>query len=77
MERIFQFTCHMGKSSNHFAGARARHRHLKTTIGRIVTEDLKLKKTPVKFIPRYLTNERNLCRHATCEDMLEMTRTDP
>ncbi|UYV66803.1 hypothetical protein LAZ67_4002894 [Cordylochernes scorpioides] len=49
----------------------------KTTIGRIVTEDLKLKKTPAKFIPRFLTNEQNLCRLATCEDMLKMTRTDP
>ncbi|UYV61993.1 hypothetical protein LAZ67_1007367 [Cordylochernes scorpioides] len=49
----------------------------KTTIGRIVTEDLKLKKTPAKFIPRFLTNEQKLCRLATCEDMLEMTRTDP
>ncbi|UYV62958.1 hypothetical protein LAZ67_2002617 [Cordylochernes scorpioides] len=49
----------------------------KTTIGRIVTEDLKLKKTPAKFIPRFLTNEQKLCRLATCEDMMEMTRTDP
>ncbi|UYV82351.1 hypothetical protein LAZ67_21001768 [Cordylochernes scorpioides] len=49
----------------------------KTTIGKIVTEDLKLKKTPAKFIPRFLTNEQKLCRLATCEDMLEMTRTDP
>ncbi|UYV68096.1 hypothetical protein LAZ67_5003046 [Cordylochernes scorpioides] len=48
----------------------------KTTIGRIVTEDLKLKKTPAKFIPRFLTNEQKLCRLATCEDMMEMTRTD-
>ncbi|UYV61964.1 hypothetical protein LAZ67_1007205 [Cordylochernes scorpioides] len=46
-------------------------------IGRIVTEDLKLKKTPAKFIPRFLTNEQKLCRLATCEDMMEMTRTDP
>ncbi|UYV77869.1 hypothetical protein LAZ67_15002625 [Cordylochernes scorpioides] len=49
----------------------------KTTIGRIVTEDLRLKKTLAKFIPRFLTNEQKLCRLATCEDMLEMTRTDP
>ncbi|UYV83859.1 hypothetical protein LAZ67_X000450 [Cordylochernes scorpioides] len=49
----------------------------KTTIGRIVTEDLRLKKTPAKFIPRFLTNEQKLCRLATCEDMLEMTRRDP
>ncbi|UYV75109.1 FHDC1 [Cordylochernes scorpioides] len=49
----------------------------KTTIGRIVTEDLKLKKTPAKFIPRFLTNEQKLCRLATCKDMMEMTRTDP
>ncbi|UYV76456.1 hypothetical protein LAZ67_14000438 [Cordylochernes scorpioides] len=49
----------------------------KTTIGRIVTKDLKLKKTPEKFIPRFLTNEQKLCRLATCENMLEMTRTDP
>ncbi|UYV62520.1 hypothetical protein LAZ67_2000931 [Cordylochernes scorpioides] len=49
----------------------------KTTIGRIITEDLRLKKTPAKFIPRFLTNEQKLCRLATCEDMLEMTRTDP
>ncbi|UYV62483.1 hypothetical protein LAZ67_2000748 [Cordylochernes scorpioides] len=49
----------------------------KTTIGRIVTEDLKLKKIPAKFIPRFLTNEQKLCRLATCEDMMEMTRTDP
>ncbi|UYV70749.1 hypothetical protein LAZ67_8000463 [Cordylochernes scorpioides] len=49
----------------------------KTTIGRIVTEDLRLKKTPAKFIPRFLTNEQKLCRLATCEDMLEITRTDP
>ncbi|UYV69054.1 hypothetical protein LAZ67_6002185 [Cordylochernes scorpioides] len=49
----------------------------KTTIGRIVTKDLKLKKTPAKFIPRFLTNEKKLCRLATCENMLEMTRTDP
>ncbi|UYV84976.1 SLC7A9 [Cordylochernes scorpioides] len=49
----------------------------KTTIGRIVTEDLKLKKTPAKFIPRFLTDEQKLCRLATCEDMLEMTRMDP
>ncbi|UYV74811.1 hypothetical protein LAZ67_12001104 [Cordylochernes scorpioides] len=49
----------------------------KTKIGRIVTEDLRLKKTPAKFIPRFLTNEQKLCRLATCEDMLEMTRTDP
>ncbi|UYV74695.1 hypothetical protein LAZ67_12000594 [Cordylochernes scorpioides] len=48
-----------------------------TTIGRIVTEDLKLKKTPAKFIPRFLTNEQKLCRLATCEDMMEITRTDP
>ncbi|UYV67973.1 hypothetical protein LAZ67_5002672 [Cordylochernes scorpioides] len=48
----------------------------KTAIGRIVTEDLKLKKTPAKFIPRFLTNEQKLCRLATCEDMLEMTRSD-
>ncbi|UYV72689.1 hypothetical protein LAZ67_10000308 [Cordylochernes scorpioides] len=40
----------------------------KTTIGRI---------TPAKFIPRFLTNDQKLCRLATCEDMLEMTRTDP
>ncbi|UYV80132.1 hypothetical protein LAZ67_18001789 [Cordylochernes scorpioides] len=33
----------------------------KTTIGKIVTEDLKLKKTPAKCIPRFLTNEQNLC----------------
>ncbi|UYV61183.1 hypothetical protein LAZ67_1003740 [Cordylochernes scorpioides] len=32
----------------------------KTTIGRIVTEDLKLKKTPAKFIPRFLTDEQKL-----------------
>ncbi|UYV75827.1 K02A2.6-like [Cordylochernes scorpioides] len=38
---------------------------------------LKLKKTPAKFIPKFLTNEQNLCRLATCEDMLEMIRTDP
>ncbi|UYV73577.1 hypothetical protein LAZ67_10004139 [Cordylochernes scorpioides] len=37
----------------------------KTTIGWIVTEDLKLKKTPAKFIPRFLTNEQKLCRLAT------------
>ncbi|UYV77919.1 hypothetical protein LAZ67_15002845 [Cordylochernes scorpioides] len=37
---------------------------------RIVTEDLKLKKTPAKFIPRFLTNEQKLCRLATCEDIL-------
>ncbi|UYV79368.1 hypothetical protein LAZ67_17002341 [Cordylochernes scorpioides] len=49
----------------------------KTTIGRIVTKDLKLKNTPAKFIPRFLTNEQKLCRLATCENMLEMTRTDP
>ncbi|UYV77361.1 hypothetical protein LAZ67_15000691 [Cordylochernes scorpioides] len=49
----------------------------KTTIGRIVTKDLKLKKTPAKFIPRFLTNQQKLCRLATCENMLEMTRTDP
>ncbi|UYV82643.1 hypothetical protein LAZ67_22000319 [Cordylochernes scorpioides] len=49
----------------------------KTTIGKIVTEDLKLKKTPAKFIPRFLTNEQKLCRLSTCEDMMEMTRTDP
>ncbi|UYV73900.1 hypothetical protein LAZ67_11001345 [Cordylochernes scorpioides] len=49
----------------------------KTTIGRIVTKDLKLKKTPAKFIPRFLTNEQKLCRLVTCENMLEMTRTDP
>ncbi|UYV79087.1 hypothetical protein LAZ67_17001077 [Cordylochernes scorpioides] len=49
----------------------------KTTIGRIVTKDLKVKKTPAKFIPRFLTNEQKLCRLATCENMLEMTRTDP
>ncbi|UYV79995.1 hypothetical protein LAZ67_18001359 [Cordylochernes scorpioides] len=49
----------------------------KTTIGRIVTKDLKLKRTPAKFIPRFLTNEQKLCRLATCENMLEMTRTDP
>ncbi|UYV80746.1 hypothetical protein LAZ67_19001587 [Cordylochernes scorpioides] len=49
----------------------------KTTIGRIVTEDLKLKKTPAKCIPRFFTNEQKLCRLATCEDMMEMTRTDP
>ncbi|UYV70838.1 hypothetical protein LAZ67_8000791 [Cordylochernes scorpioides] len=49
----------------------------KTTIGRIVTEDLRLKKTPAKIIPRFLTNEQKLCRLATCVDMLEMTRTDP
>ncbi|UYV64884.1 hypothetical protein LAZ67_3002276 [Cordylochernes scorpioides] len=49
----------------------------KTTIGRIVTKDLKLKKTPAKFIPRFLTNEQKLCWLATCENMLEMTRTDP
>ncbi|UYV79307.1 hypothetical protein LAZ67_17002062 [Cordylochernes scorpioides] len=49
----------------------------KTTIGRIVTEDLKLKKTPAKFIPRFLTIRQKLSRLATCENMLEMTRTDP
>ncbi|UYV61091.1 hypothetical protein LAZ67_1003367 [Cordylochernes scorpioides] len=49
----------------------------KTTIGRIVTKDLKLKKTPAKFIPIFLTNEQKLCRLATCENMLEITRTDP
>ncbi|UYV72323.1 hypothetical protein LAZ67_9002640 [Cordylochernes scorpioides] len=49
----------------------------KTTIGKIVTEDLKLKKTPAKCIPRFLTNEQNLCRLATCKDMFKMTRTDP
>ncbi|UYV69376.1 hypothetical protein LAZ67_6003358 [Cordylochernes scorpioides] len=49
----------------------------KTTIGRIVTKDLKLKKTPAKYIPRFLTNEQKLYRLATCENMLEMTRTDP
>ncbi|UYV84634.1 hypothetical protein LAZ67_X002926 [Cordylochernes scorpioides] len=49
----------------------------KTTIGTIVTEDLKLKNTPPKFIPKFLTNEQKLCRLATCEDMFEMTRTDP
>ncbi|UYV70544.1 hypothetical protein LAZ67_7003455 [Cordylochernes scorpioides] len=46
-------------------------------IGKIVTEDLNLKKTPAKCIPRFLTNEQNLCRLATCEDMFKMTRTDP
>ncbi|UYV81463.1 hypothetical protein LAZ67_20001259 [Cordylochernes scorpioides] len=49
----------------------------KTTIGRIVTKDLKLKKTPAKFIPIFLTNEQKLCRLATCENMLEITRTYP
>ncbi|UYV79805.1 hypothetical protein LAZ67_18000711 [Cordylochernes scorpioides] len=43
----------------------------KTTIGKI------LKKTPAKFIPRFLTNEQKLCRLATCEDMLGMIRADP
>ncbi|UYV66049.1 hypothetical protein LAZ67_3006289 [Cordylochernes scorpioides] len=33
--------------------------------------------TPAKFIPRFLTNEQKLCRLATCEDMMEMTRTNP
>ncbi|UYV73050.1 hypothetical protein LAZ67_10001670 [Cordylochernes scorpioides] len=49
----------------------------KTTVRRIVTEDLNLKKTPANFIARCLTNEQKLCRLATCEDMLKMTRTDP
>ncbi|UYV63490.1 hypothetical protein LAZ67_2004246 [Cordylochernes scorpioides] len=49
----------------------------KTTIGRIVTKDLKIKKAPAKFIPRFFTNEQKLCRLATCENMLEMTRTGP
>ncbi|UYV80711.1 hypothetical protein LAZ67_19001485 [Cordylochernes scorpioides] len=49
----------------------------KITIGRIVTKDLKLKKTPAKFIPKFLTNEQKMCQYATCEDMLEMTKTDP
>ncbi|UYV73112.1 hypothetical protein LAZ67_10001854 [Cordylochernes scorpioides] len=40
----------------------------KITIGRIVTEDLKLKKTPAKFIPRFLTNEQKLCRLTTCDE---------
>ncbi|UYV80230.1 hypothetical protein LAZ67_18002094 [Cordylochernes scorpioides] len=40
----------------------------KTTIGRIVTEDLRLKTTPAKFIPRFLTNEQKLCRLATCDE---------
>ncbi|UYV80764.1 hypothetical protein LAZ67_19001662 [Cordylochernes scorpioides] len=41
------------------------------------TSEHPLKKTPAKFIPKFLTNEQKLCRLATCEDMLEMTRTDP
>ncbi|UYV62139.1 hypothetical protein LAZ67_1007957 [Cordylochernes scorpioides] len=66
------------KSSNHFAVELEQGTGIsKTTIGRIVTKDLKLKKTPAKFIPRFLTNEQKLCRLATCENMLEMTRTDP
>ncbi|UYV74029.1 hypothetical protein LAZ67_11001878 [Cordylochernes scorpioides] len=65
------------KSSNHFAELEQDTGISKTTIGGIVTEDLKLKKTPAKFIPISLTNEKKLCRLATCEDMLEMTRTDP
>ncbi|UYV75650.1 hypothetical protein LAZ67_13000853, partial [Cordylochernes scorpioides] len=30
-----------------------------------------------RIVQRFLTNEQKLCRLATCEDMLEMTRTDP
>ncbi|UYV80548.1 hypothetical protein LAZ67_19000537, partial [Cordylochernes scorpioides] len=62
------------KSSNYFAGARARHRHLYNNDWK---DRNQIKKTPAKFIPRFLTNEQKLCRLATCEDMLEMTRTDP
>ncbi|UYV75688.1 hypothetical protein LAZ67_13001008 [Cordylochernes scorpioides] len=40
----------------------------KTTIERIVTEDLKLKKTSAKFIPIFLTNKQKLCRLATCNE---------
>ena len=49
----------------------------KTMIGNIIREDLGLKKTPAKFIPRFLTNEQKLCRLETCQNMLEMTRIDP
>ncbi|UYV69600.1 hypothetical protein LAZ67_6004053 [Cordylochernes scorpioides] len=37
------------------------------------SEDLVWRRT----LSRFLTNEQKLCRLATCEDMLEMTRTDP
>ncbi|UYV60619.1 hypothetical protein LAZ67_1001675 [Cordylochernes scorpioides] len=57
--------------------ARVDEVHLIHHVDQIKTEDLKLKKTPAKFIPRFLTNEQKVCRLATCEDMLEMTRTDP
>ncbi|UYV60925.1 hypothetical protein LAZ67_1002855 [Cordylochernes scorpioides] len=49
----------------------------KTTIGKIVTKDLKLKRLLQNSSQDSLTNEQKLCRLATCENMLEMTRTDP
>lgn len=48
-----------------------------TTIGNVIREDLKLRKTPAKFIPRFLTIDQKQCRLDTCENMLEMATNDP
>ncbi|UYV84964.1 hypothetical protein LAZ67_X004139 [Cordylochernes scorpioides] len=44
---------------------------------RCPNDSVPLKYLERRGLKRFLTNEQKLCRLATCEDMMEMTRTDP
>ncbi|UYV72635.1 hypothetical protein LAZ67_10000121 [Cordylochernes scorpioides] len=65
------------KSSNHFAGARARHRHLQNNDWKDRNQRFEAQKDSCKIHPKIPHYEPKLCWLATCEDMMEMTRMDP
>ncbi|UYV72099.1 hypothetical protein LAZ67_9001807 [Cordylochernes scorpioides] len=54
-----------------------RHRNLLNNDWKDRNRRFEAQKDSCKIHPRFLSNEKKLCRLATCEDMLEMTRTDP
>ncbi|XP_011880667.1 PREDICTED: putative uncharacterized protein FLJ37770 [Vollenhovia emeryi] len=49
----------------------------KTTVYRIVTEDLNMKKVCAKLVPKVLTDEQKDVRVLRCQELLELCENDP
>lgn len=48
-----------------------------SSIQRILTQDLGMKRITAKFVPRALTDNQKECRVETCRDLKEQLKTDP
>lgn len=48
-----------------------------SSIQRILTEDLGMKRITAKFVPRALTDNQKECRVETCRELKEQLKTDP